>query len=217
MSLPYDQEIATLRAQAASGNYMAELVCRVFDSVRAEQRKSTLVRCATTANINLASTGLTAIDGVTPVAGDRVLVKNQSTGSQNGIYVASVGAWTRALDDSGAQIVAPGMSVAVQEGTTLADTRWFCTNNSITVGSTSISFARRVGAFFQTAADQTGSGSAQSIAHGLGVVPAVVVVYPTDTSPATVGVYTVTEGVHDATNVIVTVTTSKKYKVLALA
>lgn len=63
-------------------------------------------------------------------------------------------------------------------------------------------------------AEQTGTGSSQNIAHGLGVVPTAVFVAPTDTSPATVGVYTVTEGTHDATNVKVTVTLSKKFKVL---
>lgn len=66
-------------------------------------------------------------------------------------------------------------------------------------------------------AEQTGDGTAQSIAHGLGVVPAIVVVYPTDTAPATTGAYTMTEGVHTTTNVVVTVTTGKKYKVLAFA
>ena len=50
--------------------------------------------CASTANLGL--TGLAAIDGVTPVDGARVLAKNQSTASQNGVYVASAGAWTRA-------------------------------------------------------------------------------------------------------------------------
>jgi len=60
----------------------------------------------------------------------------------------------------------------------------------------------------------TGTGSAQSIAHGGTVPPYVVVVIPTDTSPATVGVFTVVEGSHDKTNVIVTVTSGKKYKIL---
>jgi hypothetical protein len=50
--------------------------------------------CASTANINLATGGLLTIDGVTVLAGDRVLVKNQTTPSQNGIYIAAVGAWT---------------------------------------------------------------------------------------------------------------------------
>lgn len=53
-------------------------------------------RVATTENITLS--GLQTIDGVLLVAGDRVLVKNQSTASQNGIYVASASAWDRSLD-----------------------------------------------------------------------------------------------------------------------
>ncbi len=66
-------------------------------------------------------------------------------------------------------------------------------------------------------AEQTGTGSAQNIAHGLGVTPALVLVAPTDLTPATVGSYVVTEGAHDGINVVVTVTTSKKFKVIALA
>jgi hypothetical protein len=76
-------------------------------------------RFATTANINLATTALTVIDGVTPVAGDRAFVKDQSAGEENGIYVVSAGAWTRALDfnstaDNGIQA---GLVVRIQEGT----------------------------------------------------------------------------------------------------
>lgn len=66
-------------------------------------------------------------------------------------------------------------------------------------------------------AEQTGTGSAQNIAHGLGVIPRWVVIIPTDLTPATVGQYSAVEGSHDATNVVVTVTTSKKFKVLAVA
>lgn len=65
--------------------------------------------------------------------------------------------------------------------------------------------------------EQTGNGSAQNVAHGLGVVPAAVMIIPTDTAPATAGAYTATEGVHTTTNVVVTVTNGKKYKVWALA
>ena len=65
--------------------------------------------------------------------------------------------------------------------------------------------------------EQTGTGASQNIAHGLGVAPTKVFTAPTDTSPATVGVYTLTEGAHDATNVVVTVTSGKKFKVMALA
>jgi hypothetical protein len=63
----------------------------------------------------------------------------------------------------------------------------------------------------------TGTGSAQNVAHSLGVVPAAVAIIPTDTAPATVGAYTAVEGAHTATNVVVTVTSGKKFKVLAWA
>lgn len=72
-----------------------------------------------------------------------------------------------------------------------------------------------VNAFVST--EQTGDGTEQSIAHGLGATPAAVLIVPTDTAPATAGDYTATEGTHDATSVLVTVTTGKKYKVFAWA
>jgi hypothetical protein len=63
--------------------------------------------------------------------------------------------------------------------------------------------------------EQTGTGSEQSISHGLGVTPGLVIVYPTDTSVATAGVYVVAEGTHTTSVVKVTVTTGKKYRVVA--
>lgn len=99
------------------------------------------VRVATTANITLS--GLQTIDGVSVQAGDRVLVKNQSTAAQNGIYVAASGAWTRATDaDSGAEVTS-GMAVMVTEGTTQGDTQWvLTTNDPITLGTTALSFSQ---------------------------------------------------------------------------
>ena len=100
------------------------------------------VRAATTANITLS--GLQTIDGVVLVAGDRVLVKAQTDGSQNGIYLAvDGGAWTRSTDaDTSAEVTA-GMFTFVEEGSTLADTGWvLTTNNTITLGTTSLAFAQ---------------------------------------------------------------------------
>lgn len=103
------------------------------------------VRAATTAAGTLASSFANAsvIDGVTLATGDRILIKNQAAGAENGIYVvAASGAPTRATDaDSGAELV--NASVHVSEGTTLADTQWTCTTNAtITVGTTSLAFAQ---------------------------------------------------------------------------
>lgn len=99
------------------------------------------VRVATTADITLS--GLQTIDGVSVQAGDRVLVKNQSTAAQNGIYVAASGAWTRATDaDSDAEVTS-GMAVMVTEGTTQGDTQWvLTTNDPITLGTTTLSFSQ---------------------------------------------------------------------------
>lgn len=66
------------------------------DSVAQGLGPKAACQVGTTANISL--TGLQTIDGYTTLAGDRVLVKNQSTSSQNGIYLASTTAWTRATD-----------------------------------------------------------------------------------------------------------------------
>ena len=65
--------------------------------------------------------------------------------------------------------------------------------------------------------EQTGTGSSQNVAHGLGLTPAFVIVYPSDTAPATTGAYTLTEGTHTSTNVVVTVTSGKKFFVFAQA
>lgn len=73
------------------------------------------VRIATTANITLS--GLQTIDGITVVDGDRVLVKDQTTTSQNGIYLASSTAWTRATDANLASELSAA-NVSVDSGTT---------------------------------------------------------------------------------------------------
>jgi hypothetical protein len=90
------------------------------------------VRVATTGNITLS--GLQTIDGVAVVKGDRVLVKNQITASENGIYIvlSSIGAtdfWLRSNDlQNGTN--AANITMFVNEGTTYADLMIICTNNS---------------------------------------------------------------------------------------
>jgi hypothetical protein len=105
------------------------------------------VRAATTASINIAAPGA-AIDGVTLAAGNRVLVKNQTTQAENGVYVfaTSGSAMTRATDmDLGAEF--PSSFLFVEEGTINQDTGWVCTtNNPVTVGTTAIAFAQFSGA-----------------------------------------------------------------------
>lgn len=96
------------------------------------------VRAMTTVNHSLS--GLAAIDGVTPVANDRVLVAQQTTASQNGVYVAASGAWTRAADlDTSAEL--HNAVVAVKEGTTGAGTTWVQQTANPVVGTSAITFA----------------------------------------------------------------------------
>lgn len=100
------------------------------------------VRVATTANL-AALSGLLTIDGITLVANDRVLVKNQTTASANGIYVAASGAWSRSTDADGALELTAGTAVMVEEGTTQADTQWrITTDGAITIGTTSIAWTQ---------------------------------------------------------------------------
>ena len=96
------------------------------------------VRVATTAPITLS--GTQTVDGVALVAGDRVLVKNQTTPSGNGIYVVvAAGAWTRATDANTSNLLVPGFTVAVIEGT--QEGSWTFRNAANpTVGSTGMSF-----------------------------------------------------------------------------
>lgn len=110
------------------------------------------VRAATTANITLS--GTQTIDGVSLIAGNRVLVKNQTTGSQNGIYVVGASTWSRATDADADAEVNPGMFVFVEEGTSQADSGWVLTNDgTVTVGTTALTFAQFSGAGQITAGD----------------------------------------------------------------
>ena len=103
------------------------------------------VRLATTANITLS--GTPTIDGVATVAGNRVLVKNQTTASANGIYVVAAGAWTRATDADASAEFAPARQVFVQLGTTGANTGWAVGNSSPpTLGVDPITFTQVSGA-----------------------------------------------------------------------
>jgi phage-related tail fiber protein len=109
------------------------------------------VVAATTANITLS--GAQTIDGISIVAGDRVLVKDQSTASNNGIYLCATGSWTRTTDaDTYAELVAA--FTFVEKGTTNADSGFICTIDAGgTLGSTSITWAQFSGAGQITAGD----------------------------------------------------------------
>ena len=103
-------------------------------------------KAATTSNIDLATGGLLVIDGYQTIAGDRILVKDQTNTAQNGIYVVASGAWTRAADfDSPVEIV-PGDFTFVEGGSTYSDTGWVQTEVVTTVGTSPIAFTQFSGA-----------------------------------------------------------------------
>ena len=98
------------------------------------------VVAATTANITLS--GAQTIDGISIVAGNRVLVKNQTAAAENGIYDASASAWTRSSDmNTWAEV--PNAFTFVETGSTQADTGWVCTSNAGgTIGTTAITWTQ---------------------------------------------------------------------------
>jgi len=102
------------------------------------------VRVATTENITIS--GLQTIDGVGVQAGDRVLVKNQSTASQNGIYIAAAGAWDRSADaNTWNELISA--YVFVEEGTTNSDNGYLITVNAGgTLGVTDVTVVQFSGA-----------------------------------------------------------------------
>ena len=119
-------------------------------------------RASTTANITLS--GAQTIDGVSIVAGDRVLVKNQTTGSANGLYLAAAGAWTRATDfDAASEVL--GAAVFVSEGTTQGNQVWLMTTDApITIGTTALTFA------------QVGGGASYTAGNGITISAGVIAV-----------------------------------------
>lgn len=98
------------------------------------------VRAATTGNITLS--GTQTVDGTALVDGDRVLVKAQTTASQNGIYVVHAGAWTRSTDADTSAKVTAGMFCFVEEGTTNGATGWNLLTRGATLGTTSLVFGQ---------------------------------------------------------------------------
>lgn len=130
------------------------------------------VRAASTGNV-VTTTGLEngdVIDGVTLATGDRVLLKDQSTASQNGIYVVvASGAASRALDaDSLADL--EGAAVFVEEGTVNADTGWHLITDNFTLDTTSLVWTQFSGLGEVTAGGGIGkTGNTLSVAAGTGL------------------------------------------------
>ncbi|CAB4223363.1 hypothetical protein UFOVP1670_31 [uncultured Caudovirales phage] len=112
--------------------------------------------CRMASTTNLTLSGLQTIDGIVGAQDDRVLVKDQTTGTQNGIYVMDSGTWERAQDADNDGAFTEGSLVKVNNGT-VGSGFWYITNTgTITIDSTSIAFGKAsstlavVSAYWQT-------------------------------------------------------------------
>lgn len=164
------------------------------------------VRVATTGNVTLSN--LQTIDGVALADGDRVLVKNQTTAADNGIYVVvDGGAWTRSEDANSDAEVTPGMFTFVEEGTANADSGWVLTNNAtVNLDLTGLAFAQFSGAGqIQAGAGLTKTGNTLDVGGTANRITVntdtidIASTYVGQTSITTVG--TVTSGTWNATTV----------------
>lgn len=122
------------------------------------------MRVATTANGALATAFANgqSIDGVTLATGDRILIKNQTAGQENGIYTVNAsGTPTRSTDADTASDIADAV-VYVSQGTVNADTGWKLVTDSITLGTTPLVFTALISAFLSASSivtNETPSGA----------------------------------------------------------
>lgn len=150
------QKITNLAAPTAGSNDAARIVDveNAVQSAAAGIDAKPSVRVLANANITLS--GTQTIDGISVIAGDRVLVRGQSTASANGVYVVAAGAWSRATDADATGELTPGAFWFVEEGTTYGKSQWRIENTgTITVGTTSITI------------NQFGAASAYTAGNGL--------------------------------------------------
>ena len=178
------------------------------DAARSGLDVKASVRVATTADITLS--GTQTIDGISVIAGDRILVKDQSTSSANGIYDVAAGAWSRSSDADISAEVTTGLFTFVSEGTDNADSGWvLTTNDTITLGSTSLTFVQFSGAGQVTAgAGLTKTGNTIDVIGTAGRITVnandvdIASTYLGQSSITTLG--TITTGVWNGTDIAVT-------------
>ena len=134
-----------MRYTGSDANTQALATRGYVDSVAAGLDPKDSCKVTTTGNITLS--GTQTIDGVSVSAGDRVLVKDQTTASQNGIYICSADAWTRSTDMAVGSDAA-GASMFIEQGTLNGDVGFVCTSNkgAALVGTNDLTFSQYTGA-----------------------------------------------------------------------
>ncbi len=114
-----------------------------IDAVEQAQRQGSAKEARVATTINITLSGTQTVDDVVLAVGNRVLVKNQTTASQNGLYLVSLGSWTRADDADDGLELQGGTLISVTEGTANGGGLFVCTNNTaVTVGTTALTFGR---------------------------------------------------------------------------
>ena len=136
------QKITNLATPTADGDAASK---QYVDGVAQGLDVKDSVKATTTANITLS--GTQTIDGISLSADDRVLVKDQNTASENGLYLCKASSWVR-TDDLAAGADAAGAFVFVEQGTVNAENGFVCTSNkgSAVVGTNNLTFAQFSGA-----------------------------------------------------------------------
>lgn len=126
-----------------TGSNTGDVTRFTFPVTGAERKIFCFVRAATTVNISSLSGVAATVDDVQLVAGDLVLVKNQNTASQNGVYVASASSWTRVAEISDSDTLDGPIYVYVEEGTSNGGETWRTTNTgALVIGTTALSFSQ---------------------------------------------------------------------------
>jgi len=129
-----------LRYTGSDSNTQGIATRGYVDSVAAGLDPKASCKVATTANITLS--GTQTIDGFAVSAGDRVLCKDQSTASQNGVYICDAGSWSRSSDMAVGSDAA-GNSMFIEQGTVNGDLGFVCVSDkgSAVVGTNNLSFS----------------------------------------------------------------------------
>lgn len=126
-------------------------------------------RLATTAPLGLL-TGLIPVDGFAPLAGDRILVKDQAAPAENGIYEAGLGPWLRSADCATA-VALEAAAAYVEEGLTNANTAWVQTNDNFVIGVGPVTFIQFAGgAAVVAGAGLSFAGPVLNVGAGPGII-----------------------------------------------
>jgi hypothetical protein len=130
------------------------------------------VRAASTANVTIASALESGdiVDGVTLATGDRVLLKDQSSAAENGIYVVVASGAASRSTDADTSLELEGAAVMVEEGTANANTQWVQTSDNFTINSGAVVWVQFGGSTTYTAGDGlTLTGNDFDVGAGTGI------------------------------------------------